>query len=506
MIILPNIINKLEIHCHLYSECSNAFNATNISQILHDIMKIITILLSLFLFLSTISAKKPIDNFINNPLMQNANISLCVKDLSNSTIIYNHRGNNVATPASTMKVITTATALEMLGPDFCFKTKLEIDGEITPDSILMGNLYIRGGGDPTLGSAYLGDTAFLVKWVEAVKKAGIKSIKGSVIADASLYDEQGINSHWIWEDMGNYYAAGSYGISYLDNTYRLVLRTSKVGTTPEIIRTIPFMPSLLFDNQIKSAAINFDSAYFHGAPHDNFRSITGKLPANKTEFIIKGDIPNPSLLLAQHFNDKLKAAGVQTSLSIITKFDSKLPRKLISTHLSPALKEIITVANVRSNNQYAEQLFRYLSLTMDTVANSKTAAQVIKLFWKSKGLDVSQLFMYDGSGLSPEDAVSSRFFVDVLSYMKTKSLNSEVFIHSLPIAGETGTVSSFLKNSALEGKVFVKSGTIARVKCYAGYLNTKNKNYAFALMVNYANGSSKAVVKKMEEFLLEINH
>ena len=468
-------------------------------------MKVSITIIALLIFFSSLYAKTPIDNFINNPLLDNANISLCVKDLSDGTIVYNHRANHVATPASTMKLITTATALEMLGPDFCFKTKLEIDGEITPDSILMGNLYIRGGGDPTLGSAYLGDTAFLVKWVEAVKKAGIKSIKGSIIADASLYDDEGINSHWIWEDMGNYYTAGSYGISYLDNTYRLVLRTSKVGTTPEILRTIPAIPSLVFDNQLKSAAINFDSAYFHGAPHANLRSITGKLPANKSEFIIKGDIPNPSLLLAQHFEDKLKAAGIQTSPSNTNQTISKLTRKPIYTQLSPPLREIITVANVHSNNQYAEQVFRYLSLTMDTVANSKTAVQVIKLFWKSKGLDVSQLFMYDGCGLSPEDAVSSRFFVDVLSYMKTKSLHSEVFVHSLPIAGETGTVSSFLKNSALEGKVFVKSGTIARVKCYAGYLNTKNKNYAFAMMVNYANGSTKAVVNKMEEFLLEIN-
>jgi serine-type D-Ala-D-Ala carboxypeptidase/endopeptidase (penicillin-binding protein 4) len=433
-------------------------------------------------------------------------LTTAIKDLNTNSIVYNHRGNNCATPASTMKLVTTATALEMLGPDFCFKTKLEMDGEITTDSVLNGNLYIHGGGDPTLGSAYLGDTTFLAKWVEEVKKAGVKSIKGSVIADATLYDDEGVNSKWTWEDMGNYYAAGSYGISYLDNTYRLVLRTSKVGTTPEILRTIPKIPSLIFDNQLKSASINFDSAYFHGAPHANLRTITGKLPANKTEFIIKGDIPNPAPLLAQHFDEKLHAAGIETTPALMNKVVSKAPHKLLYAHLSPTLREIITVANVRSNNQYAEQLFRYLSLTVDTVASSKNAALVVKQFWKSKGLDVSQLFMYDGSGLSPEDAVSSRFFVELLTYMKTKSPHSELFLQSLPVAGESGTVSSFLKGTPLQGKVFVKSGTIARVKCYAGYMDSNNKNYAFALMVNYANGSTKSVVKKMEEFLLSIDN
>ena len=467
-------------------------------------MKILLSILAISLSISVLFAKTPVENFINNPLLQNANISLCVKDLNSNSIVYSHRGNNIATPASTMKLVTTATALEILRPDFCFKTRLEMDGSITADSVLLGNLYIRGGGDPTLGSVYLGDTAFLVKWVEAVKKAGIKSIQGSVIADATLFDDEGVNPKWTWEDMGNYYAAGSYGISYLDNTYRLVLRTSKVGTTPEILRTIPEIPSLLFDNQLKSAAINFDSAYFHGAPHANFRSITGKLPANKTEFIIKGDIPNPSPLLAQHFDDKLKGAGIQTTPTLMNKVSSSTPRKLIYTHLSPTLREIITVANVKSNNQYAEQLFRYLALTVDSVASSKTAAQVVKQFWKSKGLDVSQLFMYDGSGLSPEDAVSSRFFVELLSYMQSKSAHGEAFLNSLPIAGETGTVSSFLKNTPLAGKVHVKSGTIARVKCYAGYLKTDHKHYAFALMVNSANGSSKAVMNKMEELLLAL--
>jgi len=117
-----------------------------------------------------IFSQHPVEKLINNPLLQNANISLLVKDLKSGETLYELRPKNSAVTASTMKVITTATALEMFGPDFRFETKLEIDGETGKDSTLNGNLYIRGGGDPTLGSDKMGDKNFLTKWINAVKK------------------------------------------------------------------------------------------------------------------------------------------------------------------------------------------------------------------------------------------------------------------------------------------------------------------------------------------------
>jgi D-alanyl-D-alanine carboxypeptidase/D-alanyl-D-alanine-endopeptidase (penicillin-binding protein 4) len=171
---------------------------------------------------------------------------------------------------------------------------------------------------------------------------------------------------------------------------------------------------------------------------------------------------------------------------------------------SPPLSEIIKETNVHSNNGYAEQIFRYLALSKNKIGTSNGSVQVIRSFWKSKGLPVEQLFMYDGCGLSPVDAVSSQFFVDLLSYMQTISTNRDAFFNSLPVAGKSGTLTNFLEKTALQGKVHAKSGTISRVKCYAGYIDLKRKNYVFAIMVNNPNGTSKAVIRKMEELLLSI--
>ena len=171
---------------------------------------------------------------------------------------------------------------------------------------------------------------------------------------------------------------------------------------------------------------------------------------------------------------------------------------------SPPLSEIIKETNIHSNNGYAEQIFRYLALKKSTIASSTGAVQVVREFWKSKGLPVEQMFNYDGCGLSPLDAVSAQFFVDLLIYMKTISPNKEAFINSLPVSGKTGTLTNFLSKTRLQGKVHAKSGTISGVKSYSGYIEGNTKTYAFAILVNHADGTSKAVTRKIEDFLLSI--
>jgi len=467
-------------------------------------MKRNNLIFSLLLLSFMVTARNPVDDFVNNPLLVNANISLLVKDMKTNKTICQYRPNNSTIPASTMKLVTTATALELLGPSFCFETKLEIDGTLSSNGVLNGNLYIRGGGDPTLGSEHLGDKDFLTKWVAKIQQIGIKRINGQIIADGSLYDNLGVNPKWTWEDIGNYYAAGAYGISYMDNTYQLVLRSGAEGTTPEILRVIPEIPALTFENHLKSTTIEFDSAYFYGAPHSYLRSIHGEIPANRLEYIIKGDIPNPGLLLAEHFQDRLVASGISMNRLPSDVAYNQNNRRVILVQNSPPLSDIIRETNVKSNNGYAEQIFRYLALQKYKIATSNGAVEVVRAFWKSKGLPVEQLFMYDGCGLSPVDAVSSGFYVDLLVYMQTISSNKDAFFNSLPVSGKSGTLTGFLQKTPLQGKVHAKSGTISRVKCYAGYIDSKGLNYVFAIMVNNPNGTSKAVTRKMEEFLLSI--
>lgn len=466
-------------------------------------MKKIMLTIILYAFFVHIGAQNPVKKFVESEMLKNGNISLLVKDLSTDSILYQYRPNALTIPASTMKTLTTATAIELLGGDFRIPTTLEYDGELKKNGVLKGNLYIYGNGDPTLGSQKIGDTLFLDKWVEAIKLAGIKKIKGNIVADNSKFDVHGVNQRWLWEDLGAYYGAGAYAISYKDNTYEMNLNSSKVGDIPQITAIKPNNTDVKFINQIKISSIKSDSIIIAGAPQSNERVLYGEMPAN-CEVKIWGDIPHPGILLANDLISKLKQNKIRVRKNPVEIFaNSHNGRNTIYTHYSPQLREIIKAINVPSNNHYAEHLFRFMSLLQDTLASSSLSAKIIKNYWSSKLPSTDQLVVVDGSGLSPVNALSANFLVELLTYMNKSEHNTD-FRNSLPIAGVSGTARTLLDNTRLQGKVRAKSGTMTRVRCYTGYIDDDKRKWVFAILVNNHYGKAKNVTDKIEEFLLEI--
>ena len=473
---------------------------------------ILSLLLLNIIFSINIYSNNPVDNFVKNSFLKNANISIMVKDMKTGRELHNYRANYATIPASTMKVVTTATALEIFGPDYRYETLLAYDGKIDEAGVLNGNLYIIGSGDPTLGSSKVGDQNFLSKWVTAIKAAGITKINGSIIPDESKFDNEGFNPKWTWDDIGNYYAPGIYALAYLDNSLRVTFKSGAIGTKPEIIDMTPTVNGLNIENNLLSTKISFDSAYFYGAPKSMNRSVRGEIPANKSNFVVRAELPDPGMSLAQDLHWMLAGQQIEVtappttlSASAVTSETNMSARNPIYTHYSVPLIQIIKETNVKSNNFYAEQLFKSISLSKDPVATNKRSVEIIRSYWKSKGLDISQLFQHDGSGLSPADAVSADFYVELMTYMYQKSKYKSTFLSSLPIAGKTGTIAGILKNTSLEGKVFAKSGTIARVRSYTGYIIDEEKEWAFAIMVNNSNGSSWQTLSAIENFLIDIS-
>lgn len=459
----------------------------------------------LLLSLSWANAQKGSAAFVDAPNLKHADISFLVKEISSGQVIMQHREEKVVIPASTMKVVTTATALELLSPDFRFETKLQYAGSIK-DSVLYGNIYILGGGDPTLGSQYMGEKDFLDKWASAVKQLGIRRIDGAIVGDASAFSSEGVAPKWSWEDMGNYYSSGAYALSIYDNTYQIQLQSGAAGTTPQIVSISPSGLDIKFNLQLLSANIGKDSAYIYGAPFSHERFIYGAIPANRKNFVVKGDIPHPPLFAAQELEAKLKTAGISISQPAKAIFLPEGDRNTFHTLYSPPLKDILKEINHRSNNHYAEHLFRSFSMRKNAPATIKNSVETTKLLWKKKHVDVSGLNMYDGCGLSLANAISAKFLVDLLIYEKSKSAHSDVFFASLPSAGQTGTISRLLKGTALEGRVQAKSGSVGGVQCYAGYISWQGKQYAFAVLLNHFEGTRSKAVGEIEKLLLSITN
>lgn len=455
----------------------------------------ILLLLTFFVSQTVLFAQSPaaLTDFLQNKTLSHAAIGLKAVDLTTGKTIVSHNAQAALIPASNMKMITTATALDVLGEHFCFETPLLYDGNIENET-LTGNLYIEGNGDPTLGSEYTRDdkTLFLKIWLQALREAGIKHIKGDIIVLDQLYGYEGVSPKWLWEDMGNSYAPGIYGISVFDNMCRIYVRSSGSGSSPEILYTDPLI-DLSLTNELKASGSSSNESYVFGLPFSDKRRLYGNIPSNRASLAVLSDIPDPGLYLARYFRSYLQNNGIETDgLATTYRLHPKLPQagEKIALAVSPDLASIVRTVNVRSNNHYAEHLYKRL-----TIVN----ALDIPAYWKTKGLDADALFMSDGSGLSPSNAVSAGFILDILTYMDKKYGRRGAFFKSLPLAGKEGTVTSLLKNTSLEGKAHLKSGSFTHVQSYSGYVEKGNKLYAVSLIINNFTGTRSELRKNIEQ-------
>ena len=459
----------------------------------------------------------PVKWLLQAPYMRGASFSLVVKDVQEGRTVYSYDTDRLQSPASVLKTVATATALEILGEDYRYPTTLEYDG-ILENGTLEGNLYIKGSGDPSLGSSHFapGQNKFLSTWIAALQKAGIKHITGSVISDESIFDTEGVSIKWLREDMGNYYAPGSYGISIFDNMYKLSLQTGAAGTRPVLKGTEPDIPFIRFKNYLKAAPVSSDSAYIIGAPLDDVRYLYGVLPANREAYVLKGDIPDPALYLARYLTDQLQQKGIRVDgspscyrIEVEENRWKKGERKEIVTTYSPTLREIASVCNHVSHNLYADALVKTVGLQYkprrnEMISSFGRGVQGVKEYWEKKGLDVFPLRMNDGSGLAPADKVSAGFMGELLVYMATESAVSDAFIASLPQAGIEGSVRNFLKGSKLQGKARLKSGGITGVRSYAGYITKDGKTYAVAVFSNNYSCPMSRMTRALEKLLLQL--
>lgn len=431
-------------------------------------------------------------------------MSVLVQNLNTGEVIDSYRPDHVVPPASVMKLLTTGAALETMGPGFRFPTILEYTGTIE-NGVLHGDLYIKGSCDPSLG--WKGRTAFLDKWLKAIREAGIQKIDGAVIADMTMLDAEAQNPNWLCEDAGNYYAPGIFALNYYGNTMNIVLQSGEPGSVAKVLKTEPAVEDIYFINHIRCDKITYDGAFVSGLPYSRERYLTGAVPSNLGTFGVKGDLPNPGLLLARHLTNRLREAGitVKRDATYIADYNPLTPpRTVIYTHYSEPLSEIIKETNVNSNNLYAEALFRYLGTRYTLPGTIHNSQDLLRDYWRRRGVNIQNAIIKDGCGLAPQDAVSAKTFVQLLTIM-SRSENKEAWLASLPVSGQSGTLKSLCPQTELEGRIHAKSGTIAGTKNFAGYIDMPNGDtWVFAILINSAPGKAKNVQHVIQQYLLDV--
>lgn len=480
-------------------------------------MKKTSIFIIYFLLLPVIWGQNALISELNklktDPGLSSAAWGFYAYNLTSNKVEAEHNKELNLVPASVMKTITTASALEILGPEFRFKTRFYINGTVSDEGILNGDLIIRGGGDPTFGSETNSGRCpdcLVNEIIDMLKAHGIKLIAGDILADDSYFEAMMTPGGWNFSDIGNRYGASPSGLSFMDNTIWFLFNSGREGSKAEYVGVRPNLPGFQVYSEVIASGIG-DNAYVFGAEYSNHRFINGKITPNQKEFEVKASMPDPPFAAAYTFYNKLNQAGIYITGVAINTTQARIPInynspqiKLIGTISSPTLFEIAKITNKTSNNLYAEHLHKAISAQQTGQGQNKLSNDIIANYWKNRGLNSNQLFITDGSGLSRSNAISVYNIVQLFKYMH-QSKYSNHFYESLSIAGVDGTLKSLCTGTRAANNVHAKSGTMSRVKAYAGYVDTRSgQRIAFAIVANNYNVSTSAITKKMENLMVKM--
>jgi serine-type D-Ala-D-Ala carboxypeptidase/endopeptidase (penicillin-binding protein 4) len=454
--------------------------------------------------------QREIDALNRDPDLKHGAWGFSLIDADSGKAIAAYNDQQFLLPASTLKIFTTAAVLGDLGVDFKYETVIESDGTFDSLSgVLHGNLYIRGSGDPTIDSRYFrnnNDSTTLQKWAAILYRKGLRKIDGKIIGDASLFGNFRWPDGWTWGDMGQYYGAQTSGLAYHDNSYTLYFNSDAKKVTLD--HTDLNVKNLQLDISLEADGTK-DEAFIYGTPYVAEQRIEGSIPPNRKNYEVEAALPDPALQCAADLADALLAQKIESTTYSSLRLELKKKELSIKqnfrqwhVHVSLPLSDIVYWTNLKSDNVYAEQLLRTLSVKKNT-PSYEPYGHAVKTYWVKKGLAFDwECLNADGSGLSRTNYVTTHIQAQALQVI-SKETYFKVFKKSLPIAGKTGSLASLGKGTAAEGNVFAKSGYINRVRGYAGYVQTRSgKMLCFSLLANNYSCSATAMKKKLEKFLI----
>lgn len=439
--------------------------------------------------------------FERDSQLKHAISSLYVIDAKTGQVVFDENSQVGLAPASTQKIITSVTAFELLGKEFRYKTELGYRGQLK-DNTINGDIFIIGNGDPTFGSWRWQNTGMQIvlnQFANSVKQMGVKSILGGFVYQDGKWESKEIPDGWIWQDIGNYYGANALSLNWNENQYDLFLKSdNKIGDSVKVVGTKPDMPFFKIVSELKSAAKGTgDNAYIYlPLGWESQFKVRGTIPVEEKQFKISGAMLYPQVTFLSSLSKKLDTVGINSYNGKFTSRSYEPIKEVVRdsithtvlTYYSPSLDSIIYWFNKKSINLYGEALIKTFAYEKQGFGSTDSGVAIVKKFWKDKGLDDEELNIYDGSGLSPLNRVTTHAQVEILRYAKTKDW-FPYFLRSLPdYNGMT-----------------MKSGTISDVKGFCGYHKAKDgKEYIFSFLVNNYSGKTSGLVSKMYKVLDEL--
>ncbi len=438
-----------------------------------------------------------------------------VVDLAFGDTLFMRNAERSFIPASVTKLFTTSAALDQLGPDYQYVTRLYTDG-IQDGRVLRGNLIVRGAGDPSTGSPGDEWMDLFHAFVDSLHARGIHEIHGDIIGDDNVFDDVPLGTDWSWDDLTYGYAAQISGLTFHDATVDLVAFPTSTGERATLTMTPDLEDYVWIENQTVTLPRYNPLVESHlRIPESNHIIISSEVPLGRTESEIIS-IHNPTLYFVHGLKKILASKDIRVhgrplDIDDLSEEFTYSNANLIAQHRSPPLSELIATVNKDSHNLYAEHLLKTLGherpesdpeIPPGSAAMGIAAA--MRTYAKAK-VDTARIQLVDGSGLSRKNLVSPTMTIALLRYMASYPdvETRDFFLSSLAVGGMDGTLEfRFPRNSLGHRRVLAKTGTLGNVSSLAGYiLQDDQPRLAFVLFANHFKGSSSGVRTIQDSFV-----
>jgi D-alanyl-D-alanine carboxypeptidase/D-alanyl-D-alanine-endopeptidase (penicillin-binding protein 4) len=443
--------------------------------------------------------------------LSRAHWGVAVYDIEAGRWIALHNADRFFVPASNLKLVVSAVALERLGPDFTYRTTVYATRPISSDGTLDGDLVLYGRGDPNLSGRHAPSITSIFEWLaDSLVKRGLKRVTGDLIADESHWDSEYHHRDWSGFDQMWWYAAPVGALGFNDNSIDVSIRPGPRAGVPPLIETQPQSSFYSLDNLAVTGASGTESTFdMKREPGSNRITTFGELPLDERPNTAYVAVVGAADYSATTLRSVLVDRGVEIEGRVRTVSDPLASPVqsgdsiALANHRSIPLARVLESINGRSQNWHAEQVLKTLGREVAGAGTWKAGLEVERKTLAQLGMDTTAFLLRDASGLSPANLTTPRALAELLTTMRSRP-DGDVFARTLSVAGQSGSLKGRFRGGAGQGRVRAKTGFIANVYALSGYMTTvSGREYAFSVFVNGAGSrANPAIDRLVEGFIL----
>ena len=445
-----------------------------------------------------------LNSLVNGTVARSADTSIQIVELESGRVVAERNPHMPVSPASNMKLFTTAAAIDLLKPGFEVTTGVYVRGSIDPNGTLNGDVKFVGRGDPTIGGRFHDGnaTAVLQDWAAELKRAGVKTVAGNLVFEHGYFDAEYIHPTWPVDQLVAWYEAPIAAFSMQEGCIAVRVLPSRSGQQC-VVQLDPPTSYVSVQNTCRTG---------RGLPFITRRNgsneiiVRGGVPARSGTTEVFITVENPVHYFAAVTNETLQRNGIRIQGQIVlTPRDARTDWRLVTQHTTP-LNILIYVINKKSQNHYAEQVLKMIGAEMRNDGSWAGGNAEIKEWLTAKiGVPANEFHPVDGSGMSRNNRASANAFISLLRYM-WKSPWREEFVSSMPYTGDPDSkFGNRLRRPPFARQVYAKTGYISGVIGLSGYVHAQSgKVYAFSFLFNRYRVGVFGVYNLQDEMLKEI--